>query len=239
MLFMEEHAEAVRAGAAGAARAMRRDARLHVGAGDRQAHPRRPLRHDGAKRGAFDFLKKLRGGKGANDTGGAAQLAMLRRIPKILRFIPGPAQDLRAYFLTLQYWLAGSDDNVANLVRFLVNRYAERRARASARRACEPSRRSNIPTSASTIRACPGASQPRPKALPRADGPARRRRPVADALLHPGQQHRALRRGDRGAGGARASASSRSSPAVSTRGRRRRAFFFDAAGARASTPSSR
>ena len=49
---------------------------------------------------------------------------MLRRIPKILRFIPGAAQDVRAYFLTLQYWLAGSDDNVVNLVRFLINRYA-------------------------------------------------------------------------------------------------------------------
>ena len=49
---------------------------------------------------------------------------MLRRIPRILHFIPGPAQDLRAYFLTLQYWLAGSDENIANLVRFLINRYA-------------------------------------------------------------------------------------------------------------------
>src|SRR4051794_22841878 len=50
---------------------------------------------------------------------------MLRRLPRILRFIPGAAQDLRAYFLTLQYWLAGSDENVANLVRFLVDRYAD------------------------------------------------------------------------------------------------------------------
>ena len=79
---------------------------------------------DGSKRGAFDFLKKLRGSKKPGETGGAQQLAMLRRIPKILRFIPGPAQDVRAYFLTLQYWLAGSDENIGNLVRFLVNRYA-------------------------------------------------------------------------------------------------------------------
>ena len=34
-------------------------------------------------------------------------MRMLRRLPKILRFIPGTAQDVRAYFLTLQYWLAG------------------------------------------------------------------------------------------------------------------------------------
>ena len=33
---------------------------------------------------------------------------MLRQLPKMLRFIPGTAQDVRAYFLTLQYWLAGS-----------------------------------------------------------------------------------------------------------------------------------
>ena len=43
---------------------------------------------------------------------------MLRRIPKLLRFIPGTAQDVRAYFLTLQYWLAGSEENIANMVRF-------------------------------------------------------------------------------------------------------------------------
>jgi magnesium chelatase subunit H len=40
-------------------------------------------------------------------------MKMLRQIPKLLRFIPGKAQDVRAYFLTLQYWLAGSDENVA------------------------------------------------------------------------------------------------------------------------------
>jgi magnesium chelatase subunit H len=93
---------------------------------------------DGSKRGAFDFLKKLRGGKKPNETGGARQLAMLRRIPKILRFIPGAAQDVRAYFLTLQYWLAGSDDNVANLVRFLASRYAGG-ANASLRAQLKPS----------------------------------------------------------------------------------------------------
>ncbi|MBY0260322.1 magnesium chelatase subunit H, partial [Methylobacterium sp.] len=49
---------------------------------------------------------------------------MIRKLPKILRFIPGSAQDVRAYFLTLQYWLSGSDENIANLVRFLAGRYA-------------------------------------------------------------------------------------------------------------------
>src|SRR3954447_26515648 len=82
---------------------------------------------DGAERGPLALLKRLRGAKrqGGGAAAGAQQLAMLRRLPRILRFIPGTAQDLRAYFLTLQYWLAGSDENVANLVRFLVDRYAD------------------------------------------------------------------------------------------------------------------
>ncbi|MFL5282288.1 MAG: cobaltochelatase subunit CobN [Rhodopila sp.] len=31
---------------------------------------------------------------------------------------------MRAYFLTLQYWLAGSEENLANMIRLLVDRYA-------------------------------------------------------------------------------------------------------------------
>jgi magnesium chelatase subunit H len=98
--------------------------------------------------GAMALLKKLRG-KGANapqavtgdedeeaprrgeaaggapqGTAGEKQMKMLRRLPKILRFIPGTAQDVRAYFLTLQYWLAGSQQNIGSLVHFLVDRYA-------------------------------------------------------------------------------------------------------------------
>jgi magnesium chelatase subunit H len=83
---------------------------------------------DGSQGGAMALLKRLRGGSkrdGAPPASGAQQMAMLRRIPKILRFIPGTAQDVRAYFLTLQYWLAGSEDNVVNMVRFLVDRFAD------------------------------------------------------------------------------------------------------------------
>ena len=74
--------------------------------------------------GALALLKKLRGsGKGHASTG-ARQMRMLRQLPRILRFIPGTAQDVRAYFLTLQYWLAGSEVNLVNLVRHLIGRYA-------------------------------------------------------------------------------------------------------------------
>ncbi len=45
---------------------------------------------------AVQLLKKLKPGKGSPSGSGEKQMAMLRRIPKILRFIPGKAQDLRA-----------------------------------------------------------------------------------------------------------------------------------------------
>jgi len=74
--------------------------------------------------GPMALLKKLRGSKDKTKAAGAQQMRMLRRIPQILKFVPGTAQDVRAYFLTLQYWLAGSEENMANMVRFLVDRYA-------------------------------------------------------------------------------------------------------------------
>ena len=43
----------------------------------------------------------------------------------MLRFIPGTAQDVRNYFLTLQYRIAASDENIANMVRLLVGKYAK------------------------------------------------------------------------------------------------------------------
>jgi len=77
--------------------------------------------------GPMALLKKLRGGGGKDKpaTGGAAQMKMLRRLPQLLRFVPGTAQDVRAYFITLQYWLGGSDDNVLNMVRHLIDRGAD------------------------------------------------------------------------------------------------------------------
>lgn len=85
-----------------------------------------PYRMDGSTKGPLAMLKKLRGNTKA--TGGAPgekQMAMLRRLPKILAFIPGTAQDVRAYFLTLQYWLSGSAENMVSMVRYLVDRYAD------------------------------------------------------------------------------------------------------------------
>lgn len=74
--------------------------------------------------GTMKLMKRLRGSSKPSSSSGANKMALLRRLPKILRFIPGKSQDLRAWFLTMQYWLGGSDDNVEAMVRFLLNRYA-------------------------------------------------------------------------------------------------------------------
>jgi len=73
--------------------------------------------------GAIAWLKRMRGksGTGSNARG---QMKMLRQIPKLLKFIPGTAQDVRAYFMALQYWLAGSEENLGGMLRLLVGRYA-------------------------------------------------------------------------------------------------------------------
>ena len=133
MLFMEEHflpvIEALRA------RRMDCDAMVcAMSAGEVMKLTRMGrFSMDGEATGLMAVLKKLRGkmsgkgeteGSGNKASAGAQQMKMLRRLPQILRFIPGTAQDLRAYFLVLQYWLAGSQENVVSLVRLLVDRYA-------------------------------------------------------------------------------------------------------------------
>ena len=117
---------------------------------------------DGEVKGPMALLRRLRGKPGERKPGGtegARQMKMLRRIPQLLRFVPGTAQDVRAYFLTLQYWLAGSEENMANLVRLLVDRYADgprRRPR---------SRRWSIRTWACTTRACEPACPTTPRSF--------------------------------------------------------------------------
>ncbi|MEM9197873.1 MAG: magnesium chelatase subunit H, partial [Pseudomonadota bacterium] len=73
--------------------------------------------------GIAKLMKRLRGSKSPNANSGEKQMRMLRRLPKILRYIPGKAQDLRAWFLTMQYWLNGSDQNTEAMIRFLISRY--------------------------------------------------------------------------------------------------------------------
>ena len=84
------------------------------------------FRMDQEQGGIAGLLKRLRGAKrDRSATAGAQQMKMLKRLPQILRFIPGTAQDVRVYFLALQYFLAGSDENIANLVRSAIDRFAD------------------------------------------------------------------------------------------------------------------
>ena len=125
MLFLESHIEAVREVLA--ARREHCDALICCMSAPEIMRLTRMgrFRMDTEATGALALLKRLRGG--GDKTGrsaGAQQMTMLRRLPRLLRFIPGTAQDVRAYFLTLQYWLAGSETNLARMMAFLINRYA-------------------------------------------------------------------------------------------------------------------
>lgn len=82
------------------------------------------LEMDGKESPAMALLKRFKPKTNSSASAGAQQMSLLRRLPQILKYIPGKAQDLRAYFLTLAYWLAGSETNVEQLVRMLVDRYA-------------------------------------------------------------------------------------------------------------------
>lgn len=79
----------------------------------------------GEATGALALLKRLRGKSSGKGSSGKGQMKMLRQLPRLLRFVPGAAQDLRIYFLVLQYWLAATDGNIANMVRALIDRYAD------------------------------------------------------------------------------------------------------------------
>lgn len=70
------------------------------------------------------LLRKLRGERSDGQSSGERQMAMLKRVPQLLKFVPGPAQDLRTYLLAMQYWLSGTDTNIASMIRMFVNRYA-------------------------------------------------------------------------------------------------------------------
>lgn len=125
MLFLEDHIKAVLP--ALAARRGACDAMVCMLSAGEVMKLTRIGRFDmGAEASGFmGLLKKLRGAKKeGGGSSGKGQMKMLRELPRLLRFIPGTAQDVRAYFLALQYWLAGSRVNLANMVRLLVNRYA-------------------------------------------------------------------------------------------------------------------
>ena len=124
MLFLDDHIRAVQAPLA--ARRDNCDAMVGLMSGGEIMRLTRmgKFAMDKEATGFIAMLKKLRGsGSKGGKSSGHGQMKMVRRLPKLLKFIPGTAQDMRAYFLALQYWLGGSQDNFANLIRMLVSRY--------------------------------------------------------------------------------------------------------------------
>ncbi|MGR3802547.1 magnesium chelatase subunit H [Marinibacterium profundimaris] len=132
LLFLEEHIEAIRP--ALEARRPECDAMVGIIADAKIVRLTRmgTLDLSAPESGTRKLMKKLRGGGGGDTKGGQAhdngarKMRMLRRLPRILKLIPGKAQDLRAWFLVMQYWLGASDDNIEALVRFLISRYCHR-----------------------------------------------------------------------------------------------------------------
>ncbi len=123
MLFIEEHVQAILP-ALQAKREQNTPMAVFMSAGEaiRMTSLGR-FQMDKPQGGFMTLLKKLKGSRAESGSSGERQMKMLRRLPKILRFIPGPAQDVRAYFIAMQYWLAGSEENIANLIRYLGTRY--------------------------------------------------------------------------------------------------------------------
>jgi len=140
MLFLEPHIDAVMP--ALKARAEHCDAMICAMSGADVVKLTRmgKLSMGGELKGPMALLKKLRGSKKPGQTSGAAQMKTLRNLPRLLKWLPGTAQDLRLYFIVLQCWLAGSEENIACMVRSLVHRYAngERAALRGALRDREP-----------------------------------------------------------------------------------------------------
>ncbi len=140
MLFLEDHIRAVQP-----ALAARRDAcdamLCAMSAGEVMRLTRLgKFAMSGTSGGAIGLLKRLRGSKTSSGSSGHGQMKMLRQVPRMLRFIPGTAQDVRTYFIALQYWLAGSEENLASMMRMLVTRYAagERRSLLGTLKAAPP-----------------------------------------------------------------------------------------------------
>ena len=140
MLFLEDHILAVRP--ALEARRLECDAMLCCMAGPEITRLTRLGKFDMAHEptGALALLQRLKPKRAGGGTAGQQQMKMLRGLPKLMRFIPGTAQDVRAYFLAMQYWLAGSEENLGSLVRLLVDRYARgaRSALAGTAKAAAP-----------------------------------------------------------------------------------------------------
>jgi len=121
MLFLEDHFLPMLPALQARRDDVRRDGLRHVrGRGDRARRAWAGYSMDepasGADGAAQEAARHRQQDRAGSSAGAQGQMTMLRRLPKILRFVPGTAQDVRAYFLTLQYWLAGAARTSADMV---------------------------------------------------------------------------------------------------------------------------
>ena len=148
---------------------------------------------DGSGGGAINLLKKLRGAKKPGAEGGARQMAMLRKLPRILRLIPrhraGRARLFPHAAILARRLAAEPRQHGPAAGRPLRRRHAEEPARSGE----GPRRRSTTPTSASTTPRLKGRVGEKAEALPKAAGKTRHGRRAGHALLPSGREHRALR----------------------------------------------
>jgi magnesium chelatase subunit H len=56
---------------------------------------------------------------------GRTMMTMLKNAGKIMKFIPGTAQDIHSYMMSIQYWLNASADNLEQFLLFLLSRYTD------------------------------------------------------------------------------------------------------------------
>ena len=204
MLFLEDHFRpvlpALRRGANTATRWC-----AAVGGRGRAADAARQVHHGRRVAGAMALLKRLRGKKARrrSGTGGARSDAdAAADCRKLLRFIPGTAQDVRAYFLRCSIGWRAPRTTSRTWCACWSDRYAAG-PRAALRGARKRRRRRTIRMSASTIRASRAASASAPSDLPCAPGTTGTRRRPDAAFLRACGQRRPLRRRDRRAGGER------------------------------------
>jgi magnesium chelatase subunit H len=71
--------------------------------------------------GLQSWMNKLRPKHGHGES--QRQLALVRGLSKVLKFIPGRSRDLYNYISTHQYWLNGSPENLVRMLCMIMDRY--------------------------------------------------------------------------------------------------------------------
>jgi magnesium chelatase subunit H len=87
-----------------------------------------PLRMMRAVKGVFsshDAKSEEAGEPKGAGVPGRTMMTMLKNAGKIMKYIPGKAQDIHAYMQIIQFWLNCSAENLENLFLFLLTRYTE------------------------------------------------------------------------------------------------------------------